>query len=336
MTAFLKTLTGTVALAIVVTCPMTERVSAAEMIRIVEQFGTIYLPLHVIRDQKLIQRHAAEAGIGDVNVEWAQLSGGAAVNDALLSGNIDIAAAGIGPFLTLWDRTGGEVKVIGGLANQPNYLVSSRPDIQSLEDFGPEDRIALPAVGVSVQARILQMASEKAFGEGEHGRLDNNTVSLPHPDATAALLSGSTEIAAHLSNSPFQERALESPRVHRIFSSYDVLGGPVTPTYVYASTDFHDENPKLFQAFFEAFQEASAWIGEHPAEAAETYVRVTNSSLEPAFVQSLIEAPGTQYTLVPAGSYQFADFLYRIGAIRTKAADWKEFTFEELHNEEGN
>jgi NitT/TauT family transport system substrate-binding protein len=34
-----------------------------------------------------------------------KLSGGSAVNDALLSGNIDIAGAGVGPLLTLWDRT---------------------------------------------------------------------------------------------------------------------------------------------------------------------------------------------------------------------------------------
>lgn len=309
---------------------------AAERIRIVQQFGTIYLPLHVIRDQNLVQKHATALGLGDVEVEWAQLSGGSAINDALLSGNVDVAAAGIGPFLTLWDRTGGAVRIVGGLAHQANYLVTSRPDIRSLADFKPGDKIALPAVGVSVQSRILQMAAEQAFGEGEYARLDGNTVSLPHPDATAALLTGSTEIAAHLSNSPFQERALQDPNVHRILSSYDVLGGAVTPTYVYATTEFRDENPELFQAFFAAFREASAWIEANKAEAARTYVRVENSSLDPAFIQSLLESPESLYTLVPAKSFDFASFLHRIGAIRTAPASWKDYTFEELHGEEGS
>jgi NitT/TauT family transport system substrate-binding protein len=314
----------------------TERAWAAETIRIVEQFGTIYLPLHVIRDQGLLEKHAAALGLENVQVEWTRLSGGSAINDALLSGNVDVAAAGIGPFLTLWDRTGGAVKIIGGLAHQPNYLITSREDISSLEDFGPGDKIALPAVGVSVQSRILQMAAEKAFGEGEHGRLDDNTVSLPHPDATAALLSGSTEIAAHLSNSPFQERALEDPKVHRIFSSYDVLGGPVTPTYVYATTAFREENPELFRAFFEAFREASAWIEANKAEAAQTYLRVEQSSLDPSFILSLLESPDSLYTIVPARSYDFADFLFRTGAIGTKAESWRDYTFEELHGEDGS
>lgn len=334
MKAFLRSLVASAALLM---APVSiDRAWSAETIRIVEQFGTIYLPLHVIRDQKLLEKHAAALGLEDVEVEWAKLSGGAAINDALLSGNVDVAAAGIGPFLTLWDRTDGAVKIIGGLAHQPNYLITSRPDIQSLEDFKPEDKIALPAVGVSVQSRILQMAAEKTFGEGQHALLDNNTVSLPHPDATAALLSGSTEIAAHLSNSPFQERALEDPSIHRIFSSYDILGGPVTPTYVYATVDFREQHPELFEAFLLAFREASAWIEANKAEAAETYVRVENSSLDPAFVQSLLESPDSLYTLVPARSFDFADFLYRTGAIKKQATSWKDYTFEELHGEEGS
>lgn len=314
----------------------TTSASAEGLIRISQQFGTLYLPLHVIRDQNLIEKHAKALGLDGVKVEWAQLSGGDAINAALLSGSIDIAAAGIGPFLTLWDRTGGAVKIVGGLANQPNYLITNNPNVKSLKDFSTSDKIALPAVGVSVQARILQIAAEKEFGEGNQNKLDDITITLPHPDATAALLSGSTEITAHLSNTPFQEQALKDPKVHKIFSSYDVLGGPVTPTYLYTTTVWREENPKTFQAFFEALKEASAWIESNKKAAAETYVRIEKSKLDPAFVQSLIESPESKFTVVPSRSYAFADFLYRTGAIKKKAESWKDYTFEELHNESGS
>ncbi|MGH6862408.1 MAG: ABC transporter substrate-binding protein [Phyllobacterium sp.] len=310
--------------------------SAEGLIRISQQFGTLYLPLHVIRDQNLIEKHAKALGLDDVKVEWAQLSGGDTINAALLSGSIDIAAAGIGPFLTLWDRTDGAVKIVAGLANQPNYLITNNANITSLKDFTANDKIALPAVGVSVQARILQMAAEKQFGEGNQNKLDNNTVTLAHPDATAALLSGSTEVTAHLSNTPFQEQALKDPKIHKIFSSYDILGGPVTPTYLYATTDWRQANPKTFQAFFEALKEATTWIEANKKAAAETYVRVEKSKLDPAFVQSLIESPDSKFTVVPARSYNFADFLYRTGAIKTKADSWKDYTFDELHSESGS
>ncbi|MCX8999648.1 ABC transporter substrate-binding protein [Rhizobiaceae bacterium BDR2-2] len=310
--------------------------SAEGLIRISEQFGTIYLPLHVIRDQNLIEKHAKALGLDEVKVEWAKLSGGSAINDALLSGSIDIAAAGIGPFLTLWDRTDGAVKIVAGLANQPNYLITNNPNVKTLADFTTSDKIALPAVGVSVQARILQIAAEKEFGVGNHNKLDDITITLPHPDATTALLSGSTEITGHLSNTPFQEQALKDPKIHKVFSSFDVLGGPVTPTYLYATTAWREANPKTYQAFFEAVKEASAWIEANKKEAAETYIRIENSRLEPAFVQSLIESPESKFTIVPAGSYTFAEFLSRTGAIKKPVESWKDYTFEELHGENGS
>lgn len=334
MTGLYKFIVG--ALAAVGVLAPSAAARAEGKIRISEQFGTIYLPLHVIRDQNLIEKHAKALGLEKVDVEWLKISGGSAVNDALLSGSLDIAAAGIGPFLTLWDRTDGAVKLIGGLAHQPNYLITRNPNIKSLKDFTTSDKIALPAVGVSVQARILQIAAEKEFGAGNQGKLDDITVTLAHPDATAALLSGSTEINSHLSNTPFQEQALRDPAIHKVFSSFDVLGGPVTPTYLYTTLDFHDKNPKTFQAFFEAFKEASAWIEANKKEAAATYIKVEKSKLDPDFVQSLLESPESKYTLAPSASFKFADFMYRTGAIKKKAESWKDYAFEEIHGEDGS
>lgn len=312
------------------------RPAAAEgRIRLVEQFGTVYLPLHVIRDQKLIEKHGKALGL-DIEVEWAKLSGGAAVNDALLSGAVDIASAGAGPFLTLWDRSRGAVKIIGALGAQPQYLLTSNPAVKTLKDFTKADRIAVPAAIVSVQSRMLQMAAEQEFGVGRHAALDDITVTLPHPDAAAALLSGATEITAHFSNPPYQDEEVRNPRVHKVLNSYDVLGGPETSTFVYSTVRFRAANPKTFQAFFEALKEATAWIDANKAAAAQTYVRVENSKLDPAFVQAVIEDPLVRPTVAPAASQKFADFLYRIGAIRTKVTSWHDYTFEELKDEPGS
>src|SRR5438874_6518082 len=79
-------------------------------LRIAQQFGVVYLLLNVAQDQKLIEKHARALGV-PVQVEYVQLSGGNAVNDALLSGAIDVAGAGVGPLLTIWDRTAGRQNV---------------------------------------------------------------------------------------------------------------------------------------------------------------------------------------------------------------------------------
>src|ERR1700712_3800043 len=168
---------------------------AEGQIRIAEQFGVVYLLLNVAQDQKLIEKHAKAAGV-DAKVEWIKLSGGSAVNDALLSGNIEIAGAGGGPRLTLWDRTKGKqnVKGVASLGNFPYYLVSNNPNVKSIADFTDKDRIALPAVGVSVQSRFLQLASAKLWGDADYARLDKYTVNLPHPDASTAIKTGGTEL----------------------------------------------------------------------------------------------------------------------------------------------
>jgi NitT/TauT family transport system substrate-binding protein len=120
-------------------------------LRIAQQFGVVYLLLNVAQDQKLIEKHGAALG-QPIQVEYVQLSGGNAVNDALLSGAIDMAGAGVGPLLTIWDRTNGRqnVKGVASLGNFPYYLVSTNPKVRSIADFGEHDRIALPAVSVSV------------------------------------------------------------------------------------------------------------------------------------------------------------------------------------------
>ena len=155
-------------------------------IRIAEQFGIVYLLLNVVRDQHLIEKHGKEQGI-DIEVDWAQLSGGSAINDALLSGSVDIAGAGVGPLLTVWDRTKGRqnVKAVASLGNFPYYLVTHNPAVKTIADFTEKDRIALPAVGVSVQSRVLQLASAKLWGDKEFAKLDKISVAVPHPDAAA-------------------------------------------------------------------------------------------------------------------------------------------------------
>ena len=52
-------------------------------IRIAEQFGISYLPLHVIRDQRLIEKHGKDQGL-EIAVEWAKLSGGASIAARIL------------------------------------------------------------------------------------------------------------------------------------------------------------------------------------------------------------------------------------------------------------
>lgn len=298
-------------------------------IRIAEQFGIVYLLLNVVRDQSLIEKHGKEQGI-DIKVDWTQLSGGSAVNDALLSGSIDIAGAGVGPLLTIWDRTHGRqnVKAVASLGNFPYYLVSSNPKVRSIADFTENDRIALPAVGVSVQSRFLQYAAAQQWGDKAFARLDKYTLAVPHPDATAALLAGGTELNAHFSNPPFQDQVLANKDVHVVLDTYELLG-PNSPTVLFATEKFRKDNPKTYQAFVDALAEAADFAQHDKGAAADTYIRVTKAKIDRAALLKIIDNPQYEFSVTPKNTYKLADFMYRVGAIKNKPESWKDYFFQD-------
>ncbi|KIU52328.1 MULTISPECIES: ABC transporter substrate-binding protein [Pseudomonas] len=305
-------------------------------IRIAEQFGIVYLLLNVVRDQHLIEKHGKAQGI-DIKVDWTQLSGGAAINDALLSGSVDIAGAGVGPLLTIWDRTYGRqnVKAVASLGNFPYYLVSSNPNVKTIADFTEKDRIALPAVGVSVQSRFLQYAAAQQWGDKDYARLDKYTLAVPHPDATAALLAGGTELNAHFSNPPFQDQALANKSVHVVLDTYDLLG-PNSPTVLFATEKFRNDNPKTYQAFVDALAEAADFAQHDKGAAADTYIRVTKAKIDREALLKIIDNPQYEFSVTPKNTYKLADFMYRIGAIKHKPESWKDYFFQDAKPLQGS
>jgi NitT/TauT family transport system substrate-binding protein len=311
---------------------------AEGQLRIAEQFGIVYLLLNIAQDQQLIEKHGKAAGI-DIKVENVKLSGGAAVNEALLSGSIDVAGAGVGPLLTIWDRTNGRqnVRGIASLGNFPYYLTSTNPAVKTIADFGDKDRIALPAVGVSVQSRILQLASAKLWGEAQYNRLDKLQVALPHPEATAAIVKGGSEINAHFGNPPFQEQGLAgNPGAHIVLKSYEVLGGPASATVLYGTEKFRRENPKTYKAFVDALAEAAAFASAKPELSADIFIRTNNSKIDRDFLIKIIKNPEVQFKLTPQNTFQLADFMHRVGAIKTKPVSAKDYFFDDAHNASGS
>jgi len=304
-------------------------VHAEGRLRIAEQYGIVYLLLNVAQDQKLIEKHGRALG-QDIKVEFVKLSGGAAVNDALLSNSIDIAGARVGPLLTIWDRTRGkqDVRGIASLGNFPYYLVSTNPQVRTVADLTDKDRIALPAVGVSVQARLLQFAAAKQWGDKEFNRLDKLTLTLPHPDAAAALIAGGTEINGHFGNPPFQEQTLAgNPKAHIVLNSYDVLGGPASATVLYTTDAFRKANPKTYRAFLDALDEAAKYVRADPERAADLYLRVNKAQLDRALLVKILRNPQVEYKLAPQNTLPLAQFLHGVGAIKNQPQAASDYFF---------
>ncbi|MER1940383.1 MULTISPECIES: ABC transporter substrate-binding protein [unclassified Castellaniella] len=315
-------------------------VSLAEVktINIAQQYGISYLPLLVMKDQQLLKKQAKKEGLGDVEVNWARFAGGNVMNDAILSGDLHFASGGVGPFVTLWAKTKGNMNVKGVTAMNamPLMLTTRNPNVKTLKDFTEKDRIALPAVKVSIQAITLQMAAEQTFGKGQQNKLDALTVTQSHPDGMAALLSGSSEINSHFTSPPYQYIELKDPRVHMVLNSYDVTGGPHTFNIVWATQKFADQNPKTYKAFVEAFNQAIDFINKDPRAAAQLYVDVTKQKEPVEFYLDILKSPDVEFTTTPKNVMKFVDFMYSIKFIQKKPDSWKDLFFPNMHDKAGS
>ncbi len=310
---------------------------AEGQLRIAQQFGIGYLILDVVQDQKLIEKYGKQEGL-DIKVEWTSLSGSTGMNEALLAGALDVVSAGAPPALVLWDRTRGRqnVKAIASLGSMPNYLLSNNPNVKTLKDFSDKDRIAVPAAGVGFQSRTLQIETARLYGKADYRRFDSISVSLSHPDATAALIAGGSEINAHFSSPPFQYQALEHKNIHKVLSSYDIMGGPASFNFLYTTQKFHDDNPKTYRAFYKALVEAAEFIRNNKAKAADTFIRVQKSKLAPEFVRRIVEDPEINFTVSPERSFVYAEKLHELGVLKNRASSWKDYFFEEAYAQPGS
>ena len=314
-----------VALALVAVAPLA-RGEEARQIRIVKQPGLAYLPLIVMREQRLIENRAP-----DVQVEWRQLTSGPVIRDAMIAGQIDIGSGGFPPFALAIDK-GLNWKAVGALNEMPLFLNCGKRGIKSLKDLAPNDRIALPAIG-SVQHIILQMEAEKELGDPR--KLDRQVVAMAHEDATAALLSH-REITCHLSGPPYQYEQLRNPGIAKVFDSYQTMGGPHNFNLVWTSEEWAKANPKLLAAFVDAMREAMEFIAREPSEAAGMYARSEKSSSTPAQIADIIRQPGIRYTMTPNGMARFISFMAKIGAIKSARPSWRDYALPHLHGLPGS
>lgn len=313
---------------------------AAEVkeVQIARGFAIPHLPIMIMEHDKLLEKHALAAGLGEVKVVYSTIGGGSVMNDALLSGALSFGVGGPPPMLTLWDKTrsGIQVKGVCAEATMPLLLNTRNPNLKTVKDLTDKNKIAVGAVKVSIQARLLQMAAAKAFGEAEFARFDPLTVGMNSPDASAALRSGAGEVDTNFSLPPFQYGELKVPGIHTLASSNDIMGGAHTFSMVYTTTKFHDANPKIYRAFLAAVAEAIATINRDKSGVARTYLEMTNSKESVADIVAILVDPLVQFTMTPTGTMKFADFMYRIGALKNKPTSWQDYFFEEIHNLPGS
>jgi NitT/TauT family transport system substrate-binding protein len=302
------------------------------------QNGTTYLPLMLMEKNKTFEKHAKALGIADAKAEYTKMSGPGPINDALIGEAVQFGAVGNSSLPLLYEKTRGKFKAVGSLSYMPLYLNTTNPSIKSVADFTEKDKIALPTVKQSVQAVTLQMAVAQKFGQDKFATLDNRTVSMSHPEAAIAMLGGKSAVNSHFTAPPFQYQELNhgKGKVRTILNSYEVLGGKASFVLLVGNVKFVTENPTTYKAIVGALEETTAWINANKSDAAKQYIEISKSNEPLKEVLDQISSPEVEFNVVPRGLMKYAEFMNKVGTLKSVPTSWKELCFPNLHNKAGS
>src|SRR4029079_5487786 len=223
------------------------------------------------------------------------------------------------------------------MTSLPMYLNTHAAHLKSVDDLREGDKIAVTAIKVSIPAIFMRMYAAQKYGAAYATRFDRYTVSMTHPDAVVALLSGATGISAHFSSPAFHQRERRDPKIRTIMTSDDVMGGSTTFTMLSPTKKFREENPASDKAVLQALEDANARIKAEPREAAEILLGSTpDSGFSVDETVAMLTDPGVRFTTTPETVTKYAESLYQIGSITQRPASWKNVFFPEIHAAPGS
>ncbi len=195
-----------------------------------------------------------------------------------------------------------------GLSSNEVAVVTIGEDRKTLKDMTDKDRIAILSPACTQHVLLCMLAREQ-LGDA-HG-LDNQLVSMSHPDSVNALLSG-TEITAHVSTPPYISQELKGgARV--LATGEDIMGEPFTFIAGVAMEEFYENHREYYDAFIEALEESVDYINENRQDAVRLLAPVYGITEEE--LEEQMGYNGTIYSTGLKGVPRFSAAMYEMGFI---------------------
>ncbi len=297
--------------------------AAGDKITIGYQPGIGYAQLLIMKQEGWLQD-----ALGGRAVEYRSLTSGADIRDGMISGDIQVGAGGIGPFLVGYDK-GVKWKLLSALEDSDIWLMAKDPRLTDLKAFGPGDKIALPGPD-SIQAVVVKRAAKEQLGDAT--KLDANLVKLAHPEALQSLMSG--QVAAHMTSPPFQFQEQDGG-ARKLLGSADVFGKH-TFNSVFVREEYQKDNAAVTDAVFAQIERATKLINDDPKAAAAILEAESGGQLKAADAERYLTDPSTTYTIEPHGFMAFATFMQEVGLIEKTPESWQDLVFDNLKGTQGS
>jgi len=313
-------------------CATAAPARAQDQVKIGLGFGLAFLPVYICQDLKLVEKRAKELHL-DVKASYQRFLGSGPMQDAIASGAIDMAPYGTAPLLAAWEKgkdTPQQILAVSGITTMPLTLLSNRPNVATIADFQPTDRIAMPSL-TAPQMYLLEMQSEKVFRSFD--KLQDQVVAMSPAETVTALIDGSGLVTAYFASPPFTQVALRDAKVHRVLSSVDVINGKASFLIMGATRAYIEAHPQLPEAIDKAIDDAARIIRSDPARAAQIYLTHEPSmSLSGPIIEAVLREIKDEFGSSVYGAQAFADFMGRHGELTTPPKSWKDVVAPALLN----
>jgi NitT/TauT family transport system substrate-binding protein len=313
-------------------CAMLTPARAQQQVKIGVGFGLAFLPVYICEDLKLVEKHGKEVHL-NLRASFQRFLGAADLQDALASGAIDMAPFGIAPLLETWEKTKdapNQIFAISGITSLPLTLLGDQPNVASIADLKPADRIAVPTL-TSPQMYLLELQSEKTFGQFD--RLRDQVVPLSHADAIAALVEGAGPVTAYFSSPPFTQLAMRDAKVHPLLKSSDVMNGKSSFLILAATKAYIEAQPQIPGVIEKAIEEAARIIHDDPRRAAQIYLtHEPSTAFDGAAMEAVIREIKDEFGSAIYGVQTIADLMGRHGELKAPLRSWKEIVAPALLN----
>ncbi len=286
------------------------------------QPGIGYAPLIVLKTQKTLEKQ-----FPGTSFSWLVLSSGAAITNGVIAGDIQIGAGGTGPLILGWAQ-GVDWKMIAGLDWGDLWLMAKDPNIKTVADLKGK-RIAMPGP-TSIQGVVLKKMAQVKLGDAH--ALDSSIISMDHPAAMQALLTG--QIDAHLTSPPYQLQ--EKVRGAHIVARSNQYFGASSFLSAWETTKFYNQYPQFSKTFFDDVQKAIKLINTNPTKVAQLLQEDSDGVPTWRQYKQWLGASGLTYTTRPLGLMRYASFMNKIGMIKKMPSSWQSLVFPPVYPTKGS
>jgi len=244
-----------------------------------------------------------------VTVEWSVVESGTVARDSLAAGQLDMAAMGYPLFITAFENGFPIVPVVNS-AGTSAYLYSHNPNIKSLDDIRPTDKISVLGLGNSLTIALNIIAKEKY---GIPQKFDQNLTVMGYNDAFASIMT-SNDLAGAIVSFPNTMKADKIESLTPILDLTPTLRDNNIGSAIFANEKFYKENPAIINAFYRAAEKAEKYVKENSAEAARLLSEYYQN-LDAAAVEKQIKEMPPNIRFSESAHNKVAEIMYEAGIL---------------------